>query len=369
MWMQRTYLKGLAKATHRRVAAFAVVAGLFAGCAAVDEAMIAPDLSTHHAADAKPWTSLDVQDGPEKFAFAVTTDRTGGERKGVYGPSIEKVDLMQPAFVMSVGDLIEGYTEDAAQIEAEWDEFDGFIETLDAPFFYVAGNHDYMNAEMEAAWRTRFGASYYHFLYKDVLFLVLNSELLEINADGPDFTAGPGHTEWYETDARRAARDAQYTYAADVLENNADVRWTFVFVHKPFWRAGWEYPPRIPGGEWADRDLSEYPVEGPWPILDAETTDWTRLEALISDRDYTAFAGHRHTYDYEGGQVGPHTHDKISLATTGGTSNLRGPAYGEFDQMVWVTMTDEGPVIANVGLTELLPKDFERPMARPWWVE
>ncbi len=326
------------------------------------------DLDEHHG-EPKPWTSLDVLDGPEKFAFAVITDRTGGERKGLFGPFMEKVDLMQPAFVMSVGDLINGYTEDTAQIDAEWDEFDGFIETLDAPFFYVAGNHDYMNVQMEEAWRTRFGASYYHFRYKDVLFLILNSELLDINPNGPDKTAGPGHDEWHATAGRRAARDAQYTYAQDVLAKNTDVRWTFVFVHKPFWRSGWEHPPRIPDGEWGEFDLSDYPVEGPWPIREAETTDWTALENLFADRDYTAFAGHRHSYAYSGDNTGAHTHDKIALATTGGASNTRGPAYGEFDQMVWVTMTADGPVIANVGLNEVLPKDLETPKARPWWVD
>ena len=125
----------------------------------------------------------------------------------------------------------------------------------------------------------------------------------------------------------------------------------------------------MPGGEWGDFDLSVYPIEGPWPILDAKTADWTALEGLLADRDYTAFAGHRHTYDYSGGEVGAHTHDKIALATTGGVSRLRGVAYGEFDQMVWVTMTDDGPVIANIGLTEVLPKDFATPKARPWWVD
>ncbi|MEL7200958.1 MAG: metallophosphoesterase [Pseudomonadota bacterium] len=326
------------------------------------------DLGSQHGPE-KPWTSLDVKDGPKRFSFAVITDRTGGERKGKFGPFMEKVNLMQPAFVMSVGDLIQGYTQDAAQIETEWAEFDGFVDTLDAPFFYVAGNHDYMNAQMEEAWRTRFGASYYHFLYKDVLFLVLNSELLDIHPEGPDKTGGPGHAEWHAAQERRAKRDAQFAYAKDVLAKNPHVRWTFVFVHKPFWREGWELPPRVPGGEWGDWDLSDYPVAGPWPISDAKTDDWTALEGLLDARDYTVFAGHRHTYHYEGEQVGPHTHDKITLATTGGTSNLRGPAYGEFDQTAWITMTDNGPVIANVGLEEVLPKDLETPKARPWWVE
>ena len=37
-----------------------------------------------------------------------------------------------------------------------------------------------------------------------------------------------------------------------------------------------------------------------------------------------------------------------NLASTGGGSDLRGPAYGEFDQVAWVTMTNQGPVIANL---------------------
>jgi hypothetical protein len=36
------------------------------------------------------------------------------------------------------------------------------------------------------------------------------------------------------------------------------------------------------------------------------------------------------------------------LATTGGGSRLRGPNLGEFDHVVWVTMTQNGPVIANL---------------------
>ena len=35
-----------------------------------------------------------------------------------------------------------------------------------------------------------------------------------------------------------------------------------------------------------------------------------------------------------------------SLATTGGVSSLAGPAEGEFDHLVWVTMMDEGPRVA-----------------------
>ena len=84
---------------------------------------------------------------------------------------------LEPAFVVSVGDLIEGNTEDQAQLDREWDEFEGFVAGLETPFFYAAGNHDMSNAVMAATWQARFGPSYYRLLYEDVLFLVLNSEL------------------------------------------------------------------------------------------------------------------------------------------------------------------------------------------------
>ena len=97
----------------------------------------------------KPWTYERVNDHKNKFNFVVVTDRTGGERKGVWQKGIKKINLMQPAFVVSVGDLINGYTKDLDTINAEWEEFNSFVKKLEMPFFYVAGNHDYTNEVME----------------------------------------------------------------------------------------------------------------------------------------------------------------------------------------------------------------------------
>ena len=44
------------------------------------------------------------------------------------------------------------------------------------PFFYVPGNHDIGNAMMEREWKKRFGAAYYHFVYKNALFITINTE-------------------------------------------------------------------------------------------------------------------------------------------------------------------------------------------------
>ena len=37
------------------------------------------------------------------------------------------LNLLQPAFVVSVGDLIEGYTKEPAKLTAEWKEFDAYV--------------------------------------------------------------------------------------------------------------------------------------------------------------------------------------------------------------------------------------------------
>ena len=259
-----------------------------------------------------PWTSLAANDAAEDFHFVIVSDRTGGERPGVFESALPKADLLEPAFVISIGDLIEGYTEDQAQIDAEWDEFEGFVEQLTVPFFYVAGNHDMNNAVMAEAWRARFGPSYYHFLYKDVLFLVLNSELFGM-VSKPD-TPLPG--PWTQTE--------QLAFVERTLERFPDPRWTIVLVHQPLW---------------------DY-ASGP-------RGDWPEVERMLGSRDYTVFAGHFHRYV----KLVRNDRRYITLATTGGGSSLRGTPYGEFDHVAWVTMTASGPRIANLLLDGIHGED------------
>jgi len=46
------------------------------------------------------------------------------------------------------------------------------------------------------------------------------------------------------------------------------------------------------------------------------------------------------------------------LATTGGGSRMRGVDFGEFDHATWVTMTENGPKIANLLIDGILPEDI-----------
>lgn len=247
--------------------------------------------------DRKPWNHTEWNDSGEQFQFAIVTDRTGGRRPGVFPIGIKKLNLLQPEFVMSVGDLIDGYTRDTLKINAEWKEFMGFIDALEAPFFYVPGNHDITNEVMEEKWMELFGVSYYHFVYKDVLFLCLNSE---------DNLRGAG---------RGTIDDAQYEYIKKTLEENSEVKWTLVFLHQPLW-------------------------------VQEDTKRWKDVEKLLENRNHNVFAGHYHRYWKTKRNNGKY----IALATTGGGSRLRGKAYGEFDHVVWATMTEEGPILANLFL-------------------
>ena len=241
-----------------------------------------------------PWTNLILNNDPANFQFAVVTDRTGDARPGVFADAVVKLNLLQPEFVMSVGDLIQGYTTDKDQLEYEWNEFDGLVQQLEMPFFYVAGNHDYTNEVMAKVWKERYGASYYHFVYRDVLFIMLNSN----SANKP----------------HHMTQD-QVDWLKGVLQANPDPRWTLVFVHAPLW----------------DRP-------------DGEQNLWPEIDELLQGRKYTVFAGHEHRYTKQVRK----NRNYYTLATTGGVSALRGERFGEFDHVVWVTMTDEGPLLANL---------------------
>jgi 3',5'-cyclic AMP phosphodiesterase CpdA len=131
---------------------------------------------------------------------------------------------------------------------------------------------------MSENWQRKFGRTFYEFRYHDALFVALNSE------DPPDskpYRFGPEQLAWFK----------------DVLQRNQDVRWTFVFMHKPAWT---------------------------FPNDDPEQTGWNAVERALGERRFTIFAGHVHNY----ARFVRNSHDYIMLATTGGASKLRGKSEG-----------------------------------------
>jgi hypothetical protein len=83
------------------------------------------------------------------------------------------------------------------------------------------------------------------------------------------------------------------------------------------------------------------------PLWHQENTErWKDFDALLANRRHTVFTGHEHRYVSEQRNNGNY----YVLATTGGGSAMRGAPLGEFDHVVWITMTAEGPVMVNLQL-------------------
>jgi hypothetical protein len=289
----------------------------------------------------KPWTAKKFNNKPRNFQFAIIGDRTGGANvQETFKIAMGQINLLQPEFVINVGDMIEGYSDDEAELNAEWDEFDKLLNTLEMPFFRTPGNHDIANDTAQEVWRQRHGATYYSFVYKDVLFMVLDSE-------DPPRTAPPGIKEKLELYNRLQTEDPakakamlaefmsdeavvaglnkpvefgeeQMAWIKKTLADYPDVRWTFLFQHEPAW---------------------ENPSES-----------FKEIQKLLKDRKHTYFAGHLHYYDYDNIDG----HELITMGPAGASFHHEGP--GNVDHLMWVTMTDDGPQIGNIALKGLFDR-------------
>jgi len=106
---------------------------LFAGSVLISSNGLAARFSYDQEAlpGANPWTSEEFQNKPEEFQFVIIGDRTGGANvAGTFALAIGQLNLLQPEFVINVGDLIEGYSDDKAELNAEWDGMDAVLGKL-----------------------------------------------------------------------------------------------------------------------------------------------------------------------------------------------------------------------------------------------
>jgi serine/threonine-protein phosphatase CPPED1 len=293
---------------------------------------------------ARPWSRPDQLRQPRPgFTFGLLSDRTGLARPGVFERAVEVLNWLRPAFVIQIGDLIEGYTSDAGEITAQWDEIGTVLSRLEVPLFRVVGNHDVSNEPMRQEWVRRHGLLHYHFRYDDALFLVLDTcdppqDLSEFGGDGeheltPERLAElhalreadpeslrrqfEGMADWDST-MPAAISDEQLDYFERALHEHRDARWTFVCMHIPAWQGAGH------------------------PALD-------RLRTVLADRPYTMFAGHIHNYRREV----IHGRDHIRLGPTGGAW-VRSGDEGNFDHVSLVRVGADGPTVANVVLDGVL---------------
>ena len=282
-----------------------------------------------------PWTHQRFDDAPGDFAFAVVTDLESGYREGVFDVAVQDLALLRPAFVITAGDQIEGGTEDEALLKKEWTAFDARLAGLKAPYFHVGGNHDLTNLAQRRVWARRYGPRYYHFSYKGVLFLVLDTEDYSDARMAEIYRQRALYIDALKTDPAKARQlpyatmmeaavgevgEAQNAYFEKVLAENPKARSTVLLMHKPVCRR------QGPGGP-------------------------ARLDAALKGRPYTLLNGHVHRYSYAARNGADH----ITLGTTGG-SWADNDTPGAFDHIMWVTVTRDGPSIANLKLAGVLDK-------------
>ena len=305
-------------------------------------APVAAPVFTHDfKASARPWTHeiFDAED--DKFTFALFSDLTGGEREHIFEVAVAQLSILRPEFIMNIGDLIEGGTTDRQQLALEWDSFDDRAKGANAPVFYTGGNHDLTNMTMREVWEERYGARYYYFTYRNVLFLVLDTEdntrermqeIFDARAEAIALVEKEGWGVFGDTEYSNMPEQLvgtigaeQSDYFQQVIAEHPEVRWTFLFMHKAAWKKENE-------------------------------TGFAAIEKALSERPYTLFHGHVHAYKHEI----RHGRDYIRLATTGGVQFADRDK--SIDHVTLVTVSGESIDIANLKMSGIFDKAGHIPL-------
>lgn len=145
------------------------------------------------------------------FHFALLGDRTGEVQRGVFEEAIREAAAERPAFILTVGDSIQG--GDDKTLDAEWRSL---LKIL-APYrkyklFLTPGNHDVWDTASESAYE-KYAARplHYSFDYRDAHFTILN------NSEGDNLTA------------------EELAFLKSDLEANRAKKVKFIVSHRPSW--------------------------------------------------------------------------------------------------------------------------------------
>lgn len=156
-------------------------------------------------------TGLAGQPNPAGFRFVVLGDRTGNADQAIYEQVWREVRAEHPAFVLNVGDTIQG--GDDATAQAEWDALRPVWSLPQyLPQYFTPGNHDIWSEASRKIYEraTKHPASY-GFDFQGAHFTVLdNSGSLNLS-------------------------DEQMRFLQADLERNRARSPKFVSFHEPFW--------------------------------------------------------------------------------------------------------------------------------------
>jgi len=132
--------------------------------------------------------ALAAQPKPQSFHFEVLGDRTGEAQPGVYEEAWREAAADKPAFVITVGDTIQGGDDQTAR--TEWNAVQQMLKPWRRfPLYLTPGNHDIWSAESEALFREyAHHPPHYSFDYGDAHFTILdNSRTDQFSAEELEF--------------------------------------------------------------------------------------------------------------------------------------------------------------------------------------